>query len=77
MHCQRACPQNKEVIQWTGEEEEFSEEEITLLLEGVPHDKLPATTLRKLEHLSLVDYLGSLPRNLGIFFKKRKQSKFE
>jgi epoxyqueuosine reductase len=77
MRCQRVCPQNKEVIQWTGEEEEFSEEETTLLLEGVPHDKLPATTLRKLEHLSLVDYLDSLPRNLGIFFKKREQSKFK
>jgi epoxyqueuosine reductase len=77
MRCQRACPQNKEVTQWTGEEEEFSEEETTLLLEGVPHDKLPATTLRKLEHLSLVDYLDSLPRNLGIFFKKREHSKFK
>ncbi|MCJ7469315.1 4Fe-4S binding protein, partial [Candidatus Bathyarchaeota archaeon] len=77
MHCQRVCPQNKEVIQWTGEEEEFSEEETALLLEGVPHDKLPATTLGKLERLSLVDYLDSLPRNLGIFFKKREQSKFK
>jgi epoxyqueuosine reductase len=77
MHCQRVCPQNKEFIQWTGEEEEFSEEETALLLEGVPHNKLPGTTLRKLEHLSLVDYLDSLPRNLGIFFKKREQSKFK
>jgi len=70
MHCQRVCPQNKEVIQWTGEEEEFSEEETALLLEGVPHDKLAGTTLRKLERLSLVDYLDSLPRNLGVFFNK-------
>jgi len=77
MHCQRVCPQNKEVIQWTGEEEEFSEEETALLLEGVPHDKLPATTLRKLERLSLVDYIDSLPRNLGIFFKKREQPEFK
>jgi epoxyqueuosine reductase len=77
MHCQRVCPQNKEVIQWTGEEEEFSEEETALLLEGVPQAKLPSTTLRKLERLSLVDYLDSLPRNLGIFFKKREQSKFK
>jgi epoxyqueuosine reductase len=72
MRCQRVCPQNKEVIQWTGEEEEFSEEETALLLEGVPYDKLPATAQRKLERLSLVDYLDSLPRNLGIFFKKRE-----
>jgi epoxyqueuosine reductase len=77
MRCQRVCPQNKEVIQWTGEEEEFSEEETALLLEGVPYDKLPATAQRKLERLSLVDYLDSLPRNLGIFFKKREQSKFK
>jgi epoxyqueuosine reductase len=77
MHCQRVCPQNKEVIQWMGEEEEFSEEETAILLEGVPHDKLPAPTLRKLERLSLVDYVESLPRNLGIFFKKRKQPKFQ
>jgi epoxyqueuosine reductase len=76
MHCQRVCPQNKEIIKWTGDEEEFSEEETTLLLEGAPHDKLPAKTLRKLEHLSLVDYLDSLPRNLGIFFNRRGQSKF-
>lgn len=77
LRCQRVCPQNKEVIQWIGEEEEFSEEETTLLLEGVPHDKLPVATLRKLEHLSLVDYLDSLPRNLGIFFKKHEQSEFK
>jgi epoxyqueuosine reductase len=77
MHCQRICPQNKEVIRWTGEEEEFSEGETALLLEGVSRDKLPATTLRKLERLSLLDYLDSLPRNLGIFFKKREQSKFK
>ena len=77
MRCQRVCPQNKEVIQWTGEEEEFSEDEATLLLEGVPHDKLPTNTLRKLEHLSLVDYLDSLPRNLGVFFKKREQPKYK
>jgi len=77
MLCQRVCPQNKEVIQWTGEEEEFSEEETALLLESVPRDKLPVTTLRRLERLSLVDYFESLPRNLGVFFKKREQSKFK
>ena len=70
MRCQRVCPQNREFIQWVGEEEEFSEKETALLLQGVPQDKLPATTLRKLEHLSLVDYLNCLPRNLGVFFKK-------
>jgi epoxyqueuosine reductase len=77
MRCQRVCPQNKEVIQWIGEKEEFSEHETALLLEGVPQDKMPTTTLTKLEHLSLVDYLDSLPRNLGVFFKKSEQPKFK
>jgi len=72
MHCQRVCPQNKQFIEWIGGEEEFSEEETALLLEGVPRDRLPARTLGKLEHLSLVDYLDSLPRNLGVFFNKSK-----
>lgn len=70
MHCQRVCPVNREFIQWIGEEEEFSEEETTLLLEGVLRDKLPPRTVRKLKRLSLVDYLDVLPRNLGVFFKK-------
>lgn len=70
MHCQRVCPLNKDFIGWFGEEEEFSEEETALLLEGVPHDKVPATILRKLERLSLVEDLGRLPRNLGVFFKE-------
>jgi epoxyqueuosine reductase len=70
MLCQRVCPQNKELVQWIGEEAEFSEEETTLLLQGVSKDKLPATTLRKLEYLSLADYLNCLPRNLGVFFSK-------
>jgi epoxyqueuosine reductase len=70
MRCQRVCPLNKDVINWYGEEEEFSEEETNLLLERVARNELPPTTLQKLEHLSLTDYLESLPRNLGIFFRK-------
>lgn len=69
MRCQKACPQNKKFIQWIGEEEEFSEQETALLLQGIPQDKLPATTLTKLKHLDLIDYLNCLPRNLAIFFK--------
>jgi epoxyqueuosine reductase len=70
MRCQKACPRNREFIQWIGEEEEFSEKETGLLLQGVSQDKLPAMTLRKLEHLDLVDYLNCLPRNLAVFFNK-------
>jgi epoxyqueuosine reductase len=70
MRCQNACPENRQFTQWIGEEEKFSEEETSLLLEGVTRDKLPIETLRKLERLSLTDYLDSLPRNLSVFFKQ-------
>jgi epoxyqueuosine reductase len=73
MHCQRVCPLNKEFIKWIGAEEEFSEKETALLLEGRPLKKLPATMLKKLERLSLVDYYTSLSRNLGVFFKKKSE----
>ncbi len=70
LHCQRVCPEDKDLIQWIENEEEFSQEETALLLEGVPRNQLPATTARKLEHLNLIDDLDSLPRNLGVLFRK-------
>jgi len=70
MRCQRACPLNKQSIGWIGEEEEFSEEETALLLDGASRDKLQEETIRKLVHLDILDDLGILPRNLGVFFKK-------
>jgi len=57
-------------LQWIEKKEEFSQEETTLLLEGATRDRLPATTVRKLEQLNLVEYLDSLPRNLGVFFRE-------
>jgi epoxyqueuosine reductase len=70
MLCQRACPVDGKLLSWIGEKEEFSEEEITLLLKGVPQDKMPATILRKLERLSLIDDLERFPRNLSVFFRR-------
>ncbi len=70
MRCQRACPLNKQFTGWIGEEEEFSEKETALLLNGASRDKLPEETIRKLVQLDILDDLGILPRNLGVFFKK-------
>ncbi len=70
LHCQRVCPQNRDFLQWIEEKEEFSQEETALLLEGVSRDRLGAATVRKLEQLDLIGYLDSLPRNLGVFFRK-------
>jgi epoxyqueuosine reductase len=69
LHCQQICPQNKNFLQWIGEKEDFSEEETALLLKGASRDQLPLKTARKLEHLSIIDYLDSLPRNLEVFFR--------
>jgi epoxyqueuosine reductase len=75
LHCQRVCPEDKEFLQWIDEKEEFSEEETGLLLEGITRDQLPATTAKKLEYLDLIDSLDSLPRNLGVFFRKNNHQR--
>jgi len=70
MHCQRACPLNKQFLNWIGDEEEFTEQETNMLLKGASRDKLPSETLKKVTHLDIQDDLGILPRNLGVFFKR-------
>jgi len=70
LYCQGVCPEDRDLIQWIESEEEFSQEETALLLEGVPRNQLPATTAKKLEHLNLIGDLDSLPRNLGVLFRK-------
>jgi epoxyqueuosine reductase len=71
LRCQKVCPEDKNLLQWIEEKEEFSEEETALLLRGMSRDQLPVTTVTKLEHLDLIESLDSLPRNLGIFFKEK------
>jgi len=70
LHCQKICPENKEFLQQIEGREEFSEEETALLLQGATLERLPTATARKLKKLDLIDYLDSLPRNLGVFFRK-------
>jgi len=69
LHCQRVCPQNKDFLEWVKEGAEFSQEETALLLEGVPSERLPAATVRKLKQLDLIEYLDGLPRNLSVFLR--------
>ena len=72
MRCQRACPVDKQFLNWVEDEVEFSEEETAMLLEGRPREKLPEETVGKLTHLDILDDVGILPRNLGVFFKKKE-----
>jgi epoxyqueuosine reductase len=70
LHCQRVCPEDRDFLGWIEGKEEFSEEETSLLLEGVEIDKLPAATVEKLKKLDLIRFFDKLPRNIGVFFKK-------
>jgi epoxyqueuosine reductase len=70
MHCQRVCPVDKDFLGWIEGEEEFSEDETSLILKGIEIDKLPASAVEKLKRLDLIRQYGELPRNLGVFFKK-------
>lgn len=70
LRCQKVCPVDKEFLKWIEDREEFSEQETAMLLEGVPREKLPPETVKKLQHLSILEDLDRLPRNLGVFFPK-------
>ncbi len=70
LHCQRVCPENKGVVQWTEDGEELSEEETAQLLEGVPLDRLPAPLVEKLQRADLSDLLDALPRNLSALLSR-------
>jgi epoxyqueuosine reductase len=69
IRCQAACPENKPFLQWVGETAEFTEKETQFLLGGVSRDKVPASTIKKLQRLSLTDYFDELPRNLRVLLK--------
>jgi len=74
LHCQRVCPEDKRFMNWIVEEEEFSQDETELLLEGQQTANLPDVILEKLKNLDLSDpdSLNSLSRNLSVFFESRK-----
>ena len=68
LHCQRICPENKDVWPWVEERAEFTADETALLLEGVPPEEHPGSLVEKLERSNLAPYLSLLPRNLLALF---------
>jgi epoxyqueuosine reductase len=69
LNCQKACPQNMDFLEWIQPGAEFSEEETSLILDGVPLKKLPAATVKKFEKLYLLEYFDILPRNLRVLLR--------
>jgi epoxyqueuosine reductase len=74
MTCQNACPVDRKLLGWVEDEEEFSEAETKLLVEGVKVEGLPEATVKKLQHLSLVEEIDKFPRNLGVFLRLSSDS---
>jgi epoxyqueuosine reductase len=72
LHCQRVCPQNRQVWRWVEEGAAFSQKETALLLKGTPLDELPAATVGKLEGLELDVYVEVLSRNLHALLRQRR-----
>lgn len=73
LHCQRVCPTNKEALEWVEAGPEFTEEETTLLLRGVPLDQLPGATQEKLTEFDMLEYVDVFPRNLRVLLDPRGQ----
>jgi epoxyqueuosine reductase len=66
MLCQNVCPENREVVDWCEEGEQFSEADTGLLLKGTPSNALPQALVEKLKRCDLLESLDVLPRNLGV-----------
>lgn len=67
MICQRVCPYNKNVLAWSEDRGEFTEEETEYLLRGEFSGEKAAKTERKLRKFGLD--LTIFPRNLAPLLK--------
>jgi len=64
--CQRYCPENKSIVNWSERREHFSARETRLILDGSPLDEVPEPASRKLEHIGMIDDYTLLARNLRL-----------
>lgn len=69
LHCQRVCPENRDVLAWIEEGAEFSSHETELLLQGIPLERLPVETVKKIEHWDLTELVELFPRNLKVLLE--------
>lgn len=70
MRCQRACPYNKDIIDWHRDAGVFSEEETSYLLKGEFTGARAKAMDRKLKRIGLD--LSIFPRNLEVHLSKRR-----
>jgi len=70
--CQDVCPVNKEYKKFIVSGSDFSEEETSMILQGVAKDQLPLDTIEKLKKICLLDDYQVLQRNLAVLIRKNK-----
>ena len=70
MRCQRACPYNRDVVEWFEDRGEFSEEETAYLLRGKFTGAKAAKMQRKLKKVGLD--LSTFPRNLQVLLEPQR-----
>lgn len=66
LRCQRACPENDEVLGHRELGPRFTDCETIALLEGCEPANLPEDLKQKLERWDLLEWLAVLPRNLAV-----------
>jgi len=66
MHCQKACPMNKNMNRNFEEGPIFFEDETNCILRGTPDNHMPKDTIKKLKELDILEYLEVLGRNLKV-----------
>ena len=71
MICQKVCPVDRDFRQWIVEGPGFTAGETACLLQGATRDELDTETLKKLDQLSMTEYLDILGRNLQALIGKQ------
>ncbi|MFX1323321.1 MAG: 4Fe-4S double cluster binding domain-containing protein [Promethearchaeota archaeon] len=69
LRCQKICPANKKVKEWTEPGPNFSEKETEWLLNTYKLEDLPERLKEKLVKYDLGSYSEVFPRNLNVFLK--------
>lgn len=71
IRCQISCPENKEYKSTRVHEDDFTEIETGLILNGIPFEELPENLQLKLNKLSMKRYYKQLSRNIKILIENK------
>ncbi len=70
LHCQTICPEDRKYLQFNTQTIDFTEEEISLILQKTPREGIPRTLAKKLIDLDMDEYYPLLQRNLTVLMNK-------